>query len=52
MECDDGSEISSRVYSGREDEAVGSPAARGIVESDWAGFRAADGYCAKAKHIG
>ena len=30
MECDDGSEISSRVYGGREDGVMGSLAARGV----------------------
>src|SRR5208337_1216312 len=34
---DDGSTISSRVYGDREDGVVGSLAARGIAESDWAG---------------
>jgi hypothetical protein len=29
--------ISSRFYCGREDGAVGSLAARGVTESDWAG---------------
>src|SRR5271168_3719013 len=34
---DDGSTISSRVYGDREDGVMGSLAARGIAESDWAG---------------
>ena len=38
MECDDGSEISSRVYSGREDGVVGSLAAWGVAQGDWAAF--------------
>ena len=36
MECDDGSEISSRVYCGREDGVMGSLAAGGVAEGDWA----------------
>src|ERR1039458_7355193 len=38
MECDDGTEISSRVYGGREDGVMGSLAARGVAQSDWAAF--------------
>src|SRR6476659_51686 len=37
MECSDGSGISSRVYNGREDGVMGSLAARGVAEGDWAG---------------
>src|SRR6476660_4560304 len=37
MECSDGSGISSRVYNGREDGVMGSLAARGVAQSDWAG---------------
>src|SRR5450755_1931163 len=38
MECDDGSGISPRVYGSREDGVMGSLAARGVAQSDWAGF--------------
>jgi hypothetical protein len=38
MECDDGTEISSRVYGGREDGVMGSLAAGGVAQSDWAAF--------------
>jgi len=38
MECDDGSEISSRFYSRREDGVMGSLATRGVAQGDWAGF--------------
>jgi hypothetical protein len=38
MECDDGTEISSRVYGGREDGDMGSLAAGRVAQSDWAGF--------------
>src|SRR5665213_455602 len=38
MECDDGSEVSSRVYCRREDGVVGSLAAGRVAQSDWAGF--------------
>src|SRR5450631_2543375 len=38
MECDDGSEISSRVYGGREDGVMGSLAARGVAQGNWPGF--------------
>ena len=38
MECDDGAEISSRFYGIREDGALGSLAAGGIAQGDWAGF--------------
>ena len=34
MECGDGTEISPRVYGGREDRVVGPLAARGVVEGD------------------
>src|ERR1700688_5248218 len=37
MECGDGTEISSRVYSGREDGVMGSLAAWGVFEGDRAG---------------
>jgi hypothetical protein len=36
MECDDGSEILSRFQRGRENGVMGSLAAGGIAESDWA----------------
>src|SRR5450759_3628127 len=36
MECDDGSEILSWFHCGRENGVVGSLAAGGIAESDWA----------------
>jgi len=38
MECDDGSEISSRFYGGREDGAMGPLAAWGVAQGYWAGF--------------
>src|ERR1700687_647097 len=34
MECGDGSEISSRVYNGREDGVMGPLAARGVAQGD------------------
>jgi hypothetical protein len=34
----DESKISSRFYCGRENGVVGSLAARGVAESDWAGI--------------
>ena len=34
MECGDGTEISPRVYGGREDRVVGPLAARGLVGGD------------------
>src|ERR1700730_17233317 len=34
MECDDGTEISSRFYNGREDGVMGSLATRGVFEGD------------------
>jgi len=34
MECGDGTEISSRVYGGREEGVVGALAARGVFEGD------------------
>ena len=37
MECSYGPEISSRFYGGREDGAVGSLAAWGVAQGDWAG---------------
>ncbi len=37
MECDDGSDILSRVYGGREDGVMGPLAARGVAQGDWAG---------------
>ena len=36
--CSDEAKILSRVQYGREDGVVGSLAAWGVVESDWAGF--------------
>src|ERR1039458_660593 len=35
--CCDGSKISSRFHCGRENGVVGSLAARGVAECDWAG---------------
>ena len=37
MECGDGTEISSRFYSGREDGVMGSLATRRVFEGDRAG---------------
>jgi hypothetical protein len=36
--CGDKPKISSRIHCSRENGVVGSLAARGVVESDWAGF--------------
>src|SRR3974377_2161061 len=36
MECDDGTEFSSRVYGGREDGVMGSLGAGGIRQRRWA----------------
>src|SRR5450631_4475603 len=38
MECDDGSEISSRFYGGREDGVMGSLAAWGVAQGNWPDF--------------
>jgi hypothetical protein len=38
MECSDGSEVSSRVYGGREDGVMGSLAAGRVAQGDWARF--------------
>src|SRR5215510_8102798 len=38
MECGDGTEISSRVYGGREDGVMGSLEARRVAEGDWPSF--------------